>query len=435
MQVYGAPLISILYAIRCYSWLWAVFEDGSGFHDERDSAGLAQLIDVGERVDFHGDDVGGLAGGDGAETRPAPAESFGGVDGSGAENLRGRKSGGGEQTEFLVTAFGAEDAEIGSENDVNACAIGLPCTDGGVLEAIVDELGSEESGRVGGSVLDHEGDGFVIERAMLDGVGTGFDDGVEKIGRADDVDGDSAVELMGGVDDGFDFVEGFDHFDVGVVDWQAGLAKLDDVCAAADFFADDLGAFDDAGAIAAIGDVFFEVAANVPIGWIEVPAGDGDLSFGDKHARAGHGSVVYGVAERVGGEGGITEISDGSEAVHEESFEAREGVEHGFGGSPDECVADLMRGRLVEVENAADVCVHVDQARHDPGVFEVDDLVAGMSGGDEAVFDGDDFAVFDEDRLVGGFGFAGFRDEVTGVNYGGVRECCGRQSCRGENEN
>jgi hypothetical protein len=139
-----------------------------------------------------------------------------------------------------VGAVGGEDAEVGAEEDGDAGAEGFGGAFGGLGEAVVDELGGEESGGVGGAEFFHEGDGGVIEGAVFDGVGAGFDDHVEECGGADYVDGDFSVELVGSVDDGFDLGLGFEHFDFGVFGGSRGLAEFDDVGAAVDFFADAL---------------------------------------------------------------------------------------------------------------------------------------------------------------------------------------------------
>ena len=57
----------------------------AALHDEAD---VFHLADVGERVAAHGDDVGVLAGGDGADVLGA-AEQVGGVGGGGAQGQRG----------------------------------------------------------------------------------------------------------------------------------------------------------------------------------------------------------------------------------------------------------------------------------------------------------------------------------------------------------
>ena len=262
-------------------------------------------------------------------------------------------------------------------------------------------------------MLFHEGDGVVVKRAMLDCVGAVFDDHVKETRCADDVDGDSPVELVSGVDNGFDLVLGFDHFDFGVESGRVGLAEFDDVGAAINFRADDFGAFDYAGAHAAAGDVLFEVAAQTPFGSVVVAAVDTDLRFNGEDARTGDVALVDGVAEIVDGAGRVAEISDGGEAVEKKSFYAGEHAEDDLSGAACVGVDEHGLDGLVEVEDAGDVGVHIDEARHDPGVFQVDDSIAG----DEAVFDGGDFAVLNEDGLIGGGGLAGFGDEMAGVNY------------------
>src|SRR5271170_683454 len=157
---------------------------------------------MGEGIDLHGDYVGDFAGGDGAEG-VAAAESDGRVERGGAEDLVGRDAGSGEQCEFFVAALWAEDAEVGAKDygDARAICFANACDAVGV--AVIDEFAGEQSGSVGGAVLFHEGDGGVVERAVLDGVGAVGDNHVKESGAADYVDGDFSVELMGGVDDGF----------------------------------------------------------------------------------------------------------------------------------------------------------------------------------------------------------------------------------------
>jgi len=315
-----------------------------------------------------------------------------------------------------VAVLGAEDAEVGAEDDGDSGAISFADAGDALGVAIVDELAGEQGGSVGGAALFHEGDGGVIERAVLDGVGAVADDHVEERGAADDVDGDFFVELMGGADDGFDFVLGFEHFDFGIESRRPALAEFNDVGAAGDFFADDFGAFGNAGACAATGDVLFEVSPDAPAGGVVVSAGDGDLRFAGKDAWAGDVAFVDGVAQIVDGAGGIAEIADGGEAVEEESFYAGKHVEDDLSGAAHVGVDEDGFDGLGEVEDAGDVGVHVDEAGHDPRVFEVDDGVAG----DEAVLDGSDFAVFDDDGLIGGGRLAGFGDEMAGVDDGGL---------------
>lgn len=249
------------------------------------------------------------------------------------------------------------------------------------------------------------------------------------------MDGDFFVELMGGVDDGFDFVFGFEHLDIGIESRRPRLAEFDDVGAASDFFADDFGAFDDAGTHAAAGDVLFEVAPDAPAGGVVVAACDCDLRLAGEDARAGDVAFVDGVAKIVDGARGVAEIADSSESVEEQSFYAREHVEDDLSGATHVGVDEGRLDGLVQVENAGDVGVHVDETGHDPGVFEVDDGVAG----DKAIFDGGEFAVLDDDGLVRGGGFAGFGDEVAGVDDGGFRgrgrgRSLGRRDKRGEED-
>src|SRR6185436_5100924 len=108
---------------------------------------------------------------------------------------------------------------------------------------------------------------------------------------------------------------------------------------------------------------------------IEIATGYSDLRFRTKDARPRHDAAIHGIAQVVERARGVAEIAYGRESVHQQSVETGQHVEHALRRPPHEGLGDLGTRLAIQIQHAGEMHVHVDEARHHPGIFEVDHRV------------------------------------------------------------
>ncbi len=285
-----------------------VFDDLAALHDKRHGV---HYRDVGEGVAFDGDDVGVVAGFDGAEL-VVFAEHGGGVDGGCLERAEVGEAAGDECAELagdrfvnVVVIDAVDDFDVVGEGEAEGGALSgddFLALGEGVRVAALGEAGFHvvleaiEGGNEPCAVLLHEGGPLFVEHgAVLDGVDAGADSGL-------DADGSLGVghDLFAGAVGDFD---GLGHLlftefeDVVVGDGvhdAAGGHEFDPVGAVLDVAADDAcDVIDGVGDVGFVGDV--EVGREGES--VAVATGEGDAGAGCGDAGPEDEAALDGVSE------------------------------------------------------------------------------------------------------------------------------------------
>ncbi len=402
-----------------------LLEEDAVFHDE---AHVAQGVDILQRVAFHRDQVSGQAGFDGAALLIKVAD-FVAVDGHDFENFGGRYLGGLpalQKVDDHLAAIHAGDVVIGvgGEGHLDVVRVGILHAFHLLVEAGfgIGRFGVVIGvGRFGADAPDsffgHEFVGFVVERdGMLDGPDAGFD-GAQGTGMRLDVTGDFHSGLGGFGDEELHLVDG-------VAVGFAIDADLDDLGAIQDVAADG---FDDF--VVGVGVQVFGFDEGFALGHRgELAAESADDDAGVDDGGSGNPALFDGDAEgAVGVVAVIAEVAFHGEAGVEHSDAVGDGLDGADGGGVEDAgeVVVVVFGFLFVGEG--EVIVSVDEAGGDVVVGEVD---GGGAGGDGDVgADGGEFAVVDEDDLVGGGGsgfgvdkMADFESGYLGEETGGGQE-------------
>ncbi len=291
------------------SFLWLtsfVFVDHAGLHDEVD---VLEDLDVLERVAVDGDDVGPLAGLDGAGA-VGPCHEVGGVDGAGLDGCKWRHA---ElvhvDVEFVRVEAVGIDGSVGAKGDFyagldrfrgvlffdGADILHLLLVEGREVAVLLHPVDEVSGGDEVGALLFHESDVFVVDvGAVFDGVNACFG-GEEDALCAVGVRGDLAAEAVCVGDDGLHLFEGVlaGLRVVALGEDAACGSDLDEVGAVLDVFADLMLDGGDAVGYALAMNVVFEGVKVL----VHVAASDAERGAGGLHVRAGNVAGVDLVAE------------------------------------------------------------------------------------------------------------------------------------------
>ena len=384
-----------------------VASDGAGFHDE--FHGL-QDVDVGERVAGDGDEVGEVAGFEGADF-VSPAKEICGVDCGGLDSVERLHAPLGHFGELLGVVAVRIDTSVGAESHL--CTGLIRVAEILALQAaeflfLFDGLGEHacflaflENVIVVVNVEDEIGamflgelDAFFVDQAgMLDGVDASVDgvlDGLCAVG----VGGDFAAEFVGFGGDGLKFFEGILRRarEIALAENPSGRANLDDVGSVLD----DVAHFG-AGSPGTIGNAEFFVV--IFIGKqivVAVAAGDAERRARGAHARAFDVAIVDGVAESDVGETSCADVADGGKTGAQSQagiFDAGDGFARN--GDAEACVT--VGGGI-----GGEMCVDVNKAGETGGGGKIDgrETSGKFCGGSGA--DGEDGPeIVEDDDLIG----------------------------------
>ena len=255
---------------------------------------------------------------------------------------------------------------------------------------------------------------------MFDGIDAGAQRGIDAA-LAVGVGGDFPAHGVRSLDDGFQLLFGELLLETGrrVRQHAAGGRDLDEVGAFLDLLAHGAPAIIGAVADGRTGEGGHD-AGRIAVD-VAVTAGDGNRRTGCAQARAGHGAARNGIAQAEDGIIRAADILHGREAGFQRLQRKGRAVEGDVHIRILEFLDPAFRPVL-----AGDVDMAVDQARQDVSFLEVDDGILLRRG--EARRDGNDAAVFDEDRLVGEIALARHREHMARLDDGVLRmRHCGKR--------